>query len=142
MSGATGYKLLYGSTSRVYGLSPINLGNVTSKVFTGVSIGTYYLAVMASNGTDSSPYSDEQKIGIEILGLSVPTSFTASASGSSARLSWGTASGATGYKLYYGTTSGTYLGSLDLGNVTSKNITGVPKGTYYLVLLRQINGYF
>ena len=40
----------------------------------------------------------------------------------------------TGYKLYYGVSSGEYLGFLDLGNITSKDIPDVPNGTYYITL--------
>jgi hypothetical protein len=68
------------------------------------------------------------------VGLSAPSGFSASASGSAVTLSWSAVSGASGYKLYYGTSSGAYIGSVDLGNVTSKTFSNVGNGTYYLAL--------
>lgn len=38
-----------------------------------------------------------------------------------------------GYKIYYGTVSGTYTKNLDVGNVNTFVITGLPTGTYYFV---------
>ena len=38
-----------------------------------------------------------------------------------------------GYKVYYGTASGAYSNSIDVGNVTTYGITGLTKGqTYFL----------
>jgi len=38
-----------------------------------------------------------------------------------------------GYKVYYGTTSGTYDHSIDVGNVTTYTLTGLAQGqTYYI----------
>ena len=64
--------------------------------------------------------------------LATPTGFSASASGSTVNLSWGAVSGASGYKLYYGSSPGKYIGSSTLGGVTSYAINNVPNGTYYL----------
>jgi hypothetical protein len=38
-----------------------------------------------------------------------------------------------GYKIYYGTTSGTYTKNLDVGNVNTFSMTGLQTGTYYFV---------
>ncbi len=38
-----------------------------------------------------------------------------------------------GYKLYYGTSSGNYSTELDVGNVTSGVITGLTSGTTYYI---------
>jgi hypothetical protein len=46
-----------------------------------------------------------------------------------------------GYKLYYGTTSGSYTGSIDVGNVTSYTITNLPPAVYYVVVtVRNLSG--
>jgi hypothetical protein len=40
-----------------------------------------------------------------------------------------------GYKIYYGTTSGTYTTSIDVGNVTNYTLTGLTPGlTYYIAV--------
>jgi hypothetical protein len=45
--------------------------------------------------------------------------------------SWLPVAGANGYKLYYGETSGNYDNFLDVGNVTSKIISGLTNGKIY-----------
>jgi len=129
VSGAAGYKLYYGTTSSSYSGST-DLGNVTSKSFSGLSPGTYYLAIAAY---DSSSFESAKSTKTSVtVSFSAPTGFSATASGTTVSLTWSAVSGAAGYKLYYGTTSGSYLGSTDLGNVTSKSFSGVSPGTYYL----------
>lgn len=51
------------------------------------------------------------------------------------KLAWdpSESSGVTGYKVYYGTQSGNYSGSVDAGNQTSTTLTGLADGqTYYI----------
>lgn len=49
-------------------------------------------------------------------------------------LMWDAVSGATGYRVYWGTTSGSYPQSLDVGNSTTANVPGLVSGTtYYFV---------
>src|SRR4030042_2740084 len=53
------------------------------------------------------------------------------------RLAWdpNTESDAAGYKIYYGTSSKSYSGSVDVGNVTSYTLTGLKKGeTKYIAI--------
>jgi hypothetical protein len=38
----------------------------------------------------------------------------------------------TGYKIYYGTSSGNYTTSIDIGNVTSYTLTNLATGTYFI----------
>ena len=39
-----------------------------------------------------------------------------------------------GYRLYYGTTSGHYTTSIDVGNITTYTFTNLASGTYYFVV--------
>lgn len=51
------------------------------------------------------------------------------------KLAWdpNTESEVAGYRIYYGTSSKSYSGSVDVGNVTSYHLTGLNKGeTYYI----------
>jgi len=57
VSGADGYKLYYGPTSRDY-LSPIDVGNKTNHTL-ALDPDTYYFAVTAYNNYGESGYSDE-----------------------------------------------------------------------------------
>lgn len=46
-----------------------------------------------------------------------------------------TSAGVTGYRIYYGTTSGAYTASITLGNVTSVTVPGLASGaTYYFAV--------
>jgi hypothetical protein len=49
-------------------------------------------------------------------------------------LAWDVASGATGYKIHYGASSGVYTTTIDVGNVLTYTITGLANGIYYLVV--------
>lgn len=54
-------------------------------------------------------------------------------------VSWVTTPGATGYKVKYGTTAGSYSTTLDVGNVLSKTITGLTNGTTYYFAVTAYN---
>jgi hypothetical protein len=56
---------------------------------------------------------------------------TASTSTATATLAWDATSAVTGYRIYFGTQSGTYPQSLDVGNVTTYTVTGLSSGTRY-----------
>jgi hypothetical protein len=53
-------------------------------------------------------------------------------------VTWSAVSGATSYRLYYGTASGDYIQSygagLNVGNVTSYTVEGLSSGTYYVAV--------
>jgi len=57
-------------------------------------------------------------------------------SGGMIKLAWdsNTEPNLAGYKIYYGTTTGTYDNSIDVGNVTTYDLTSLPQGqTYFIV---------
>lgn len=82
---------------------------------------------------DYSPYSNSL---ITTAPISPPTNTSASAGSSSFTLSWSanSESDLTGYKVYWDTDSGhPYANAQDVGNLTSKTITGLSSGTTYYV---------
>ncbi len=58
-------------------------------------------------------------------------------------LAWdaNTQPGITGYKIYYGTASGNYTTTLDVGNVTTYTVTGLNSGTNYCFAATCYNNY-
>jgi len=67
--------------------------------------------------------------------------FTASAlpQGEAVSSSWNPVLGAAGYKVYYGTASGKYTDSIDVGKTTSKDITGLTNGRQYYFVATAYN---
>ncbi|MBF0274912.1 MAG: hypothetical protein HQK84_06745, partial [Nitrospinae bacterium] len=116
----------------------------TSYVFTGYYYCTDSSSTLQyfnnSSCSGSSPCTSSQMSGGSCSwysSLSAPTGFSASASGSTVTISWSAGTGASGYKIYYGTSSGTYLNAssgVNLGNRTSFTFNNIPAGTYYLAL--------
>ena len=63
-----------------------------------------------------------------------PVLNTPTAGNGTVNLSWNAVTGATGYKVKRGTSSGNYSWTMDVGNVTSYQVTGLTNGqTYYFV---------
>lgn len=137
VTGAEGYKLYIGTSSGNY-LQTVDLGNVTTKDYAALEPGSYYMAVAAYaantgtfGGVEESPKSDELNI---IIGINAPSGVTSTVVGSTTYFVWSEVAGVSGYKLYYGTTSKRYTGSMDVGNVTSISFSGIRSGTYYVAL--------
>ena len=61
-------------------------------------------------------------------------------SNGSVSLRWGAVSKATGFKVHYGTTSGQYTQTIDVGNVTSYTVTGLADSTRYYFAVSPYNG--
>lgn len=93
--------------SSTEGTSPVDAGNTTSLTLSGLP---------ASISVPSSPE------GV----------MTSPGNGSFA-VSWNAVSGASGYKLFYGTSSGSYSQTIDVGSATSYTIQGLTNGTVYYI---------
>jgi fibronectin type 3 domain-containing protein len=127
-----GYKVYYGNSSRSYGPS-IPTGHVTSYTIDNLEAGkTYYLAVVALDSAgNESGYSTEA---VE----TIPTAPGGAPPAEEAKLQWDAVTGdVIGYKVYYGTSSGSYSNSFDVGNVTQCALSDLPltdKTTYYFIV--------
>ncbi|MBI5149483.1 MAG: fibronectin type III domain-containing protein [Candidatus Omnitrophica bacterium] len=138
-SGATGYKVYYGTSPTLYG-TPVSVGNTTTATVTGLTNGTtYYFVVSGINAGGESVRSNAMSATPAGL-LAAPVLNTATAGDKQVTLSWAAATGATGYKIYYGTAPGVYGGTpTDAGNVTTKAVTGLTNGTTYYFAVTAYN---
>lgn len=64
---------------------------------------------------------------------------TTNITGTGLTLNWNAVSGATGYKVKYGTTSGIYTATIDVGNVTTSALTGLNLNTKYYYAVTAYN---
>ncbi|MBF0275386.1 MAG: hypothetical protein HQK84_09170 [Nitrospinae bacterium] len=135
VAGAASYGMYAGLTSGSYGATRISLGSGTSKAIdlSNVPAGTYYLKLVSisSGGVETAGFAEKT-----ITRTGVPTGFTASLNGTTATFSWTGVSGASGYLLNYGLSSGFWLGTVNAGTATSFtiNTSNIPRGTYYLAI--------
>lgn len=85
------------------------------------------------SGNTVTAYYDD----ISIMDLPAePTQSNIEAGNGKLTLNWSSTSGATGYKVKYGTASGDYTSTVDAGNVSSTTIAGLQNGTtYYFVII-------
>jgi len=139
--GVDGYKLYYktgvtgGSpydgTGAIEGNSPVETGNVTIFTLRGLSDSeTYHFVLTAFSGDEESDYSTE--ITVEPLPLAPPQDITAA-------FSWlpNEETDLAGYKMHYGTTSGNYTETVDVGKPQTVDgrvqaqVDGLIEGTTY-----------
>ena len=151
---ATSYTLLVALnntfTNILPGYNNLNVGNVTSRVVSGLNCNTnYYYRVQAVNSCGSSPAVTSEQIATTSA-CSCPTQTNPTANSASNqsqtgfRANWSTASGASGYRLDV-STSNTFssfvsgYNNLDVGNTTSRDVTGLTCNTTYYYRLRAYN---
>ncbi|WP_028550695.1 fibronectin type III domain-containing protein [Paenibacillus sp. UNC451MF] len=136
---ATGYKVKYGTSSGSY-TTTVDAGNNLTRTITGLTNNsTYYFTMTAYNATGESLVSNETS-----ATLSAPVApETRRAFGETIGnigVEWKSVPGATGYKVKYGTTSGTYTNTIDVGNNLGKLIRGLTVGTTYYFAVTAYNG--
>ena len=137
----TGYRLHYGTTSGVYS-TKLEAGPTTSWKVTDLAPGlTYYFAATALNAAGiESAYSNQVSWSAPAADTqppAAPAQLKAAAQATGASLTWSAnnESDLAGYRVYYGTASGSYSGSVDAKKVTAFTVVGLEAGkTYYFAL--------
>jgi MBG domain len=135
--GATGYKVLRGTTTGVYNVTN-NVASNTNFDATVIGGTTYFYVVQATNSSGAGASSSEVSVTPTIALPNTPTGFTAIGTNSAVLLSWNAASGATGYNVKRSTTSGA---EVTITNVASTSYTDldVINGTPYFYTVSSTN---
>jgi hypothetical protein len=149
-SGANGYRLDVSTSNSfatfVTGYANLDVGNVTTRSVTGLNANTtYYYRVRAYNLAGTSSSSNVITVGTGVTTPPTPVATSASSVTSSGfRANWDSATGANGYRLDVSTSSnfGTFVSGyadLDVGNVTSRTLSGLSTSTTYYYRVRAYN---
>lgn len=106
--------------------------NITTSVTSGDA-----LDFVINRGTDGTNYCDSTGFDPVIAHTSTGTTTTGSTGSQNFLLTWDAnpEPDIQGYKVFYGTASRNYTTNIDVGNVTSYTVTGLPSGqTYYFAI--------
>ncbi|MBF0533231.1 MAG: fibronectin type III domain-containing protein, partial [Candidatus Omnitrophica bacterium] len=129
VQAAAVYRVYYGTQPGVYDGS-VDADSTTYTV-PNLKDGTkYYLAATSVDPGGESVKSAET-IASTIIGA--PVLNQAWPADQQVKLSWTAVSGATGYKVKYGTTTGNYSTTIDVGDVTKTNLPNLTNGTIYYI---------
>ena len=133
ISSASGYKIYYGTATNKY-TTNVDVGNVLTYSIDVPAGTTYYFAATAySSDSRESGYSNEVSYTVLplIANVRLPVGIATVPSG--AVITWDSFTGASGYKIKYGTTSGTYTVTLDAKTSTQYLLSGLANSTKYYV---------
>ena len=137
VSGATGYKVLRGTTAGIY-TATNSAGSNTNYDNTVVGGATYFYVVQATNSSGASPNSSEVSATPTIAPPATPSELTATGTNGAVNLSWSPAAGAASYNVKRATTSGAEV-TIDNVVGTSYTDTGVVNGTPYFYTVSSTN---
>lgn len=132
-SGANSYTVLRSTASGVEQVLAAGVSGTSYTDSTAVNGTTYYYVVQAVNTLGGSAFSTEQNA-TPIPPPGQPQNLTAYPGVNSVGLSWTATSGATGYKVLRGTTSGTYTVTNNVTANTNYDVTTAGGTTYYYVV--------
>ncbi len=139
IEGATGYRIQYGTAPGQY-TSTLNVGNVTTYEVTGLDGNTdYYFTVQAGNQAGYSAVSNEVKATVAAPDTPVMTKAFGERD-KMLQVEWKSVPNASGYKVKYGTASGTYTHTVDVGNTIGYVLEKLNPGTVYYVAVSAYNG--
>lgn len=133
-----------GFSSMVVGYNNLDIGNVTSYEITGLTgdvlyyirVRSYYDALVSDNSNVVSQYT--------ILIPDAPVIAITDATDDSIEVGWSAVTGAVGYAIDVSTNSGFssfIINNLDIGNVTSYDITGLTTNVLYYIRVRTYNNF-
>ncbi len=137
VSGASGYKVLRGTSTGVYSVT----NNTASNAYTDNSAvgGTqYFYVVQATNASGSSASSTEVPAMPSIALPNVPAGLTATGTNGAVQVSWAVATGAASYNVKRSTTTGTEVTITNVAT-TSYYDTDVVNGTSYFYKVSSTN---
>jgi beta-galactosidase len=142
-SADTNFAIKYGTSSGSY---PYTLSNITNKgacVVSGLANGTTYYYRMMRNGSGASGYSEEISIKPESA-TAVPRQpqlYGALKGDGQAALSFEAVEKATGYKVKYGTSPGSYPNVITVNQAAVGHyvVTGLTNGTPYYFVVSALN---
>ena len=137
VSGATGYKVLRGTTSGVYTVTNSVALNTN---YDSLTVGgtTYFYVVQATNSSGVSPNSLEVSTTPTIEPPSTPSGLTATGTNGAVKLTWSPATGAASYNVKRATSSGLEVTIANVGT-TSYSDTAVVNGTPYFYQVSSTN---
>lgn len=138
VNGATAYDVRYGTSTGSYSTT---LTNVTSPyTITGLTGATNYYIVVRAKNTVGPGTSTQSSEAIQVTPLGAPTGLVASATPGSVNLSWSAVAGSSSYKIFRGTSSGSYAQLAAGVTGTSYTDSTVANGTSYFYVVRSYNG--
>jgi subtilase family serine protease len=138
-NAASSYSVLQGSAAGAESSTPVATGITgTSYSLSGTAGKTYYFQVIAVGQGGNSLASSE--VSGTVL-PTPPTGLSATAGNASVTLSWAAGSGATGYNIYEGTSSGNEASAAVMSNVTGTTATvnGLSNATPYYFTVTSVN---
>ncbi len=136
-NGAQTYSVYYkaGSASSY---TKVDAGSALTYTVTGLTSGTAYsFAVSATDSGVESAKTPE----ISAIPIARPSVSQIAVQDGGMQLTWTASAGATGYKIYYGTESGSYTETLDAITDTTATVTGLENEMRYYFAVSGVNDY-
>ena len=139
VSGATSYKVKYGTASGTYPTTVDAAANTTATINNLINGTTYYFVAAALNATGESINSNEKLAMPQAPAPAAPALNSATPGDKSVTLTWAASANATSYSIKYGTTSGSYGALISVTNVTTYTVSGLTNNTAYFFVVTASN---